>query len=90
MNVTRDNWLMLAGDLWNDEYLRLYPCGDLTAVQATDALKAQYGRGFFVMTHGQAMYIIKGNSPNGAKMRYAETDEIVARVKEHEKGNYNV
>jgi hypothetical protein len=58
MKITRDNWLIEAGQMQKGDRLMLYPCGDLNATTALAALEAQYGAGRFdTDQHGQALYV---------------------------------
>ena len=65
--ATRDNWLILAGNLKDKEHMSFYR-KDLTPKQMEDAIKAQYpDRVFDVGHHGSWSYVGVGNynTPQG-------------------------
>lgn len=56
--ITRDNWLIKAGDLAVGQYLKLYPLGNLTYDSALAAVEAAYGKNsFWVGIHGNSLSI---------------------------------
>jgi hypothetical protein len=82
--IGMDNWLHLAGDLEDREYLYIHPRGSLTIEEAMQALKAQYpGSRYRVTTHGQQMYVINGPS-NDVRIKYADSARTLKSVQDWE------
>jgi len=73
MEITRDNWLILAGLLKKGEQINIFPRGDLTYQIAYAALKAQYPDMLFdTYEHGANLYIKCGTFRYGCGAIYNE------------------